>query len=148
MTHPSRRSLAPSVLLAIVIGLVGCGEDPSDIDANRPAPESEPAEAPEEEEEAVETTAATAAPTTVPTGDAVTITDFAFDPPSIALGVGDELTWTNSDGATHSIASADGSIASSELEEGDEFGFVFDDAGTYTYFCGIHNAMTGTVVVE
>jgi plastocyanin len=143
-----RLVLASSAALALSLGVVACGEDPSDIDANRPPPETTAAEAPEEEVAETTTSAAPVTEAPVPTGDSVEIADFAFDPAAIEVSVGGELTWTNTDSAAHSIATADGSFGSVTLDQGDEFTQVFAEAGTYAYFCGIHNAMTGSVVVS
>jgi plastocyanin len=38
--------------------------------------------------------------------------------------------------------------ASGELLAGTSFRFQFENAGTYTYHCGIHPTMTETVVVK
>jgi plastocyanin len=37
---------------------------------------------------------------------------------------------------------------SAELDQSQPFTHVFDVKGTFTYHCGIHNYMTGTVVVH
>jgi plastocyanin len=34
------------------------------------------------------------------------------------------------------------------VEGGKTFSFTFADAGTYDYFCNIHNSMRGTVTVK
>ena len=82
--------------------------------------------------------------------DKVTVKDFAFSPKSIATKAGTRVTWTNEDGFDHAIR-----IELLSLD-GPDFGpqtmpvtysHNFDQPGTYPYICGIHNSMTGTVVV-
>jgi plastocyanin len=144
----TRRCAVPVLTVTCAFGLVACGEDPSDQEANRPVPETT-APAPEETTTtAAPTTTEAPAETTLPSGDEVSIVDFAFDPAAIEIDAGTELTWTNEDGSAHSVVAADGSFASTSLDDGESFSTTFDDPGTYEYFCGIHNAMTATVVVS
>ncbi|MFT3854105.1 MAG: plastocyanin/azurin family copper-binding protein [Ilumatobacteraceae bacterium] len=80
---------------------------------------------------------------------AVTIKGFAFDPKEIDITVGDTVTWTNEDGATHTVESVDGAFAESDgLGQGETFTHTFDTAGTFNYVCGIHTGMKATVVVS
>ena len=82
-------------------------------------------------------------------GDAVAIKDFAFVPDPMHVKVGAKVTWTNQDGAAHTVKGDAGGFAESEdLHQGDTFSHVFDRAGSYEYFCGIHSYMHGTVVVD
>ena len=76
------------------------------------------------------------------------IQDFAFSPETVTVKVGNAITWTNGDGFAHSVKSADGSFVSQDLQEGQSFTTTFTAPGTHAYICGIHNSMTGTVVVE
>ena len=81
-------------------------------------------------------------------GLAISIKDFAFDPPSLSVKVGDAVTWTNNDGPAHSIKSGDHSFDSpGKIPPTSSFSFTFTKAGTYTYICGIHPSMKGTIVV-
>ena len=89
-----------------------------------------------------------------PTGDGpedrVEMTDFAFTPESLTIDVGTTVTWENvAPGTIHTSNSDDELWVSGTLNEGDEFSFTFEEAGTFTYFCTIHpDIMTGSVVVE
>ena len=76
---------------------------------------------------------------------AVTIADFAFAPQAITVPRGTTVTWTNNDPFGHSII-GDG-FASESLDGGATFQFTFDTPGTYSYVCGVHPQMTGTVIV-
>lgn len=90
--------------------------------------------------------------TSAPAGGAgsrqIAIKDFSFAPASLSVKVGDSVTWTNGDGAAHSIQSGDHTFDSPDkIEQSKSFSFTFTTAGTFTYFCGIHQYMKGTVVV-
>jgi plastocyanin len=78
----------------------------------------------------------------------VSIQDFSFQPQTLTIEVGDSVTWANNDAATHNIQSSDHTFDSPDnIEIGASFAHEFDTAGTFTYVCGIHPQMTGTVVV-
>ena len=101
--------------------------------------------------------AATAAPTEAATAAteapqaaaeaAVTIDNFAFSPQSLQVKVGTTVTWTNNQGATHTVTSDTGAWDSGNLSQGKSFSFTFTKAGTFAYHCAIHSSMTGTVEV-
>lgn len=78
---------------------------------------------------------------------AVAIREFAFNPPTITVHIADTVTWTNSDLFDHAVVALDKSFASPHLGGGATFSSTFTKAGTFKYLCGIHNSMTGTVVV-
>jgi plastocyanin len=78
----------------------------------------------------------------------VDISNFAFNPGSVTIKVGETVTWTNNDSASHNVKADDGSFASSTLGNGASFSYTFNTAGTFTYKCGFHAKMTGTVIVQ
>lgn len=78
----------------------------------------------------------------------VAIVDFAFQPDPVKVKVGTEVTWTNQDGFAHTVTADDKSYDSKNMEKDATFTYRFDTAGTFKYFCAIHNYMTGSVVVE
>lgn len=77
----------------------------------------------------------------------VRISEFAFHESEVFVTTGSTVTWTNADGPNHSVVATDGSFHSNSLSTGESFSTTFDTAGTYTYVCGIHGSMHGTVVV-
>lgn len=77
----------------------------------------------------------------------VDIAGFAFDPSSLTIEAGSTVTWTNSDAATHTVTSDDGTFDSGDLANGESFSFTFDEPGTYTYHCEIHPDMTAEIIV-
>jgi plastocyanin len=90
-----------------------------------------------------------AVPTTPTNGAAVQISGFAFKARAVNVKVGTAVTWTNKDSTTHTATSTSGpaSFDSGDLGNGKSFSKTFTKAGTYSYFCHIHNGMRGTVVV-
>lgn len=93
-------------------------------------------------------------------GAAVAIENFAFTPQTLTVKTGTTVTWTNNDGAPHTVASADsistdanttGLFESGNLGKGDTFSFTFKESGTYFYVCTLHAgepAMHGEIVVS
>lgn len=84
-----------------------------------------------------------------PTAGDVAIVDFDFEPGSLQTSVGESVTWTNQDSATHTVTSdGSGPMASGDVAEGETYEVTFDAAGTYEYLCTIHPTMRGTVEVS
>jgi YVTN family beta-propeller protein len=81
-------------------------------------------------------------------GTKVSIASFAFGPQAATVKAGDTVTWSNDDGAAHTVTFKDGSAGAKSLSPGQTFSRVFDRAGTYEYFCSFHPFMTGRVVVS
>jgi len=80
----------------------------------------------------------------------VSIVDFAFQPSSINVQLGDTVIWTNNGGAPHTVTSDGGSgpLDSPTLNNGGTYSFTFISEGTYNYHCSFHSAtMKGTVTV-
>jgi plastocyanin len=85
-----------------------------------------------------------------PTGEQgmkITIKDFAFAPAELEVQVGDTVTVTNDDGATHTWTADDDSFDAGNLAPGATTTHLFEKAGTVSYHCEIHSTMKGTVVV-
>lgn len=78
----------------------------------------------------------------------VTIKDNTFAPETLTVKVGSTVTWVNSDTVTHSAVADDTTFDTKVLAPGESGTYTFTKAGTYTYHCGIHPNMTGTIVVE
>jgi len=77
----------------------------------------------------------------------IDIEDFAFNPKTVTIKVGTTVKWSNKDDSSHSVTSDDGSWSSSSLSKGDSFFLTFSQTGTFSYHCGVHPSMTGTIVV-
>jgi plastocyanin len=85
-------------------------------------------------------------------GDVVTIdiAEFAFSPAELIIEAGQSVQWANGDDFAHTAESdGDQPFDTGNLEGGATSDPVpFNEPGTYEYFCGIHNYMTATVVVQ
>jgi plastocyanin len=79
----------------------------------------------------------------------VQILNFEFKPQKVTVKPGTKVTWTNGDTATHAIKDTSplATPVSKDMGKGDMFSITYDKAGSYSYICGIHNYMTGTVDV-
>ncbi len=80
--------------------------------------------------------------------------DYVFLPRLVTIYEGDSILWRNNSGVVHLFASIPGSdpsgameIEPSDLDVGARVNHTFEKAGTYPYFCFIHNRMTGKIEV-
>jgi len=85
-------------------------------------------------------------------GVAIEMSGFAFTKTALDVAKGTTVTWTHKDGTTHPVSSGtpptkDGKF-DGQVAAGSTFSFTFNGAGTFTYFCAIHNSMTGTITVR
>ena len=79
----------------------------------------------------------------------ITISNFAFNPKSLSVAAGNNVTWANHDDVPHRIQSANNKFApSSVLDTTAAYTVKFSKPGEYPYFCSIHPTMTGKVVVR
>src|SRR5262249_47413437 len=67
-------------------------------------------------------------------GTKVSIVDFSFKGSPVTIKTGDSVTWSNDDGATHTVTFKDGSAGAKSLKPGTTFRRTFDKPGTYDYF--------------
>ncbi|MCY1136702.1 cupredoxin family copper-binding protein [Actinoplanes sp. Pm04-4] len=81
-------------------------------------------------------------------GDAVTIHNFAFDPPTLTVKPGAEVTWTFDDSTDHTVVADDNSFASQPMGNGQTYTHTFPAAGEVAYHCSIHPFMKATVTVK
>jgi plastocyanin len=77
----------------------------------------------------------------------VSVVDFAFEPGTVSVPVGATVTWTNTGTRPHTVTADDGSFDSGRLDPGEQFSQTFDQPGTFTYHCGFHPEMQGSIVV-
>lgn len=82
-----------------------------------------------------------------PSSASVGVEDSFFDPSSVTIAQGGDVTWTWNGGLTHNVTFSTGTN-SGDRSSG-TFTRVFAEAGSFDYMCTIHGAaMTGTVVVQ
>jgi plastocyanin len=77
----------------------------------------------------------------------VAVQQFQFKPQTVTVSAGTTVTWTNQDGFEHSVVDRQETFRGDPFGTGEMFTHTYSDPGTFEYFCGIHNSMTGTVVV-
>jgi plastocyanin len=121
----------PLVLLVLLLPVfvIACGSDDSPSIAS--APTSTTTQAPTGEQ-----------------GSKIVIKSFSFNPQQLQVKVGDTVTISNDDTATHTWTADDGSFDAGELAPGATKTQIFSKAGTVKYHCKIHSSMQGEVVVS
>ena len=72
----------------------------------------------------------------------VAITNNKFEPKTITVKAGSEVTWENKEGS-HTVTADDGSWTSSTLTAGQTYSHKFDKPGKYHYYCAFHGAKGG-----
>ena len=85
-----------------------------------------------------------------PPGEApVRIVSFQFTPQTVTAKPGTKVMWTNQDTTVHSIKDTSplATPVSQDLGKDATFSITYERPGTYSYICGIHQYMTGTVTV-
>lgn len=88
---------------------------------------------------------------TVAAGKAQTISiaNFAFAPARLEISAGTTVTWVNNDPTLHEVAFIETSVDDAgAIDSGGSFSYTFEEPGTYTFYCGPHPGMTGTIVVS
>jgi len=77
----------------------------------------------------------------------VKIENFTFNPPEVTVKAGTTIKWENDDDIPHSVVEEATKFRSKPLDTGESFEMSFKDAGTVTYFCGLHPHMKGKITV-
>jgi len=134
MRSPLTAGLAVTGLLAAGLVLAACSGSASTSATSAAAPSA---------------VASAAAPASAAAAGstAIAIKDFAFAPGTATVAPGSTVTWTNGDGAAHTVTFDDGT-GSGNLASGATFSRTFDAPGTYAYVCSIHSSMKGEIVVK
>ncbi len=78
----------------------------------------------------------------------IVISDAGFSPSLLSVPAGATVRWRNAGAVVHSVVGGDLAFSDSALiEPGDAYNQRFDLPGTYTYRCGPHQSMIGTIEV-
>jgi plastocyanin len=85
----------------------------------------------------------------------VRMIEFAFQPQTVTINVGQAVTWTNTGSVNHTTTSTN-QVANDPccwdvtVPPGQVFERVFTQPGTFTYYCRLHQAqgMTATIIVQ
>jgi plastocyanin len=80
--------------------------------------------------------------------NSVAIQNYAFNPSTLTIQKGANVTWTNYDSVQHNVVSDSSAFSSPLLNKGDTYTHQFNDSGSFSYICSIHPYMKGTIVVE
>jgi plastocyanin len=78
----------------------------------------------------------------------ITISNFSFTPQQTKVAAGTTVVFKNGDDTIHSVIADDGSFHSQALDTNDEYSFTFAKAGVFSYHCGLHPFMQGTITVQ
>jgi plastocyanin len=78
----------------------------------------------------------------------VKIDNFAFNPDSVTVAAGTQVTWINRDDIPHTVVSTKKAFASPVLDTGEKFTYRFETAGEYPYYCSVHPHMTGKLIAR
>ena len=136
-----------SLMAVVALLAVGCGDDDDDVAESTGATEA--TDAPDEsgEEEASEPEGDGEAAAEEVMIEIVSVSE-GFQPASVTVAAGTEVTWMNTDSLPHTSTAEDGTWDSGNLDSGEEFSFPTEEPGTYPYICSIHPSMQGELVVE
>ncbi|OGD63448.1 hypothetical protein A2160_02110 [Candidatus Beckwithbacteria bacterium RBG_13_42_9] len=115
-----------------------------------PQTASVPPESPSPESSQYASPSATASPSADMNPSAqstnITISNFSFNPATLTIPAGTEVTFTNNDSVTHTVTGTN--LDSGDIAPGDSYKHVFTDPGTYGYNCSIHPNMKGTIIIQ
>ena len=144
-----------AVFAVLLLSIAGCAkvqEQQTGASVETQEQAQIPDTASETQEPQAEATDASASATTAESEntastDLVYIKEMTFNPETLTVPVGTTVTWEQKEETEHIVAS-DGRFESDALKLGDKFTYTFTEKGTYDYYCKLHPAMTGTVVVE
>jgi plastocyanin len=129
----TRWTILPKPFLAVLLGAFAFGAIAcsSSSEPTRPTPASP--------------CVASGSPATVTASD-----NFAFQPTSVTVTVGQSVCWQNTGQLIHTVRddATNGIRFNGSLPGGQAFVHTFGFGGTFTYRCGNHSNMTGTVVVN
>lgn len=140
-----RTALLLATLLAVVLVAAACSDNGDDASTDDPPTATQPdaggpygggeSDATEPDEPAGPADGAT-----------VEATGFQFQPDTLEVEVGTEVTWNNGDDVGHTVTADDGEF-DIEIGGGASGSHTFDEPGAHAYACSIHPSMTGTVEV-
>ncbi|WP_239618941.1 multicopper oxidase domain-containing protein [Cohnella mopanensis] len=71
----------------------------------------------------------------------------AFMPKKLTIRKGQTVTWINRDSMSHTVYDLGDSFSSRDLPPNQSYSHLFDQTGTYTYYCSIHPSMVAEIEV-
>ena len=136
------RSLRLALASLVLMSAAACGSSyssPSTTPSPTPSPSPAPGPA--------STPGTSSSAVSIPV-NASTLTNTAFAPDAVDVTAGSTVTWTNTDGVSHTSTSDARVWDSGIVPPGGQFSVAFPSAGTFHYHCAIHPGMIGTVNVH
>jgi plastocyanin len=76
----------------------------------------------------------------------VAVVDNEYEPNHLTIKPGTEVTWEFSGDLPHNVVDEAGAFTSDIMRRG-EYVRVFDEPAEYRYYCTLHHAMIGTLIV-
>ncbi|MGZ7194174.1 MAG: cupredoxin domain-containing protein [Halobacteriota archaeon] len=86
--------------------------------------------------------------TSTATQNSVAIQNYAFNPSTLTIQKGANVTWKNEDSVQHDVVSDASAFSSPLLNKGETYTRQFNSSGTFSYHCTPHSYMKGTIIVE
>jgi plastocyanin len=148
---PSRSlsALCVAALVVAALALAGCSSGSSKTTAAGTSTTSGAAKTTTSMSMGSSSITSAPAPAAGPNG--VNIVNYAFAPSTLTVKVGTTVTWKNYDQFAHEVISTTGDPGQpfdlGQQATGATVSHTFTTAGTYQYYCNIHNYMKGTIVV-
>ncbi len=148
---PAHRLLAASAAMTTLclVGLAGCAKDPGTTAAGKSA--STTAAGPRAP---VTAAGGSTGSTPVASGSGgVTVKSFTFKPSPISVRAGETMTWTNEDDILHEPTAGVPGQPSNAFNavsldgKGSTGSATIATAGSYPYFCAVHESMVGEITV-
>ena len=82
-------------------------------------------------------------------GNAISVKNFAFAPPTLTAAPGAKIVVTNGDQTAHTVTASDKSFDTGDVGGGAKATITAPTRpGTYSYICDIHQYMQGTLKVQ
>jgi len=83
-----------------------------------------------------------------PRSYAVSIKNFAVQPATLVVSMGDTVVWTNGDFVPHTATARDSAWDSKSIDANGTYRWVARAPGKHTYICVFHPNMQGTIDVR
>nr|MDQ3571104.1 cupredoxin domain-containing protein [Actinomycetota bacterium] len=83
-----------------------------------------------------------------PPGQTIVIKDFKFEPKTLEVAPGAEVTVKNEDGAAHTVTAGDRSFDTGNIAGSAQKEITVPGAGQVSYRCDIHQYMTGVIQIR
>ena len=87
-------------------------------------------------------------PTNISNENTITIQAMQFQPATLTVVPGSEITWVNMDTTAHAVVSDNGtSFNSGSINPKGTYTYIANQNGSITYHCSVHPQMKGTIQV-